>query len=396
MAHVLWWLLPAVIPALLLLGVVHFSDTRREPVPLVLTTFFLGGAFGGVAFYLQHLATKWTGLDVNAHVSGDAGALVFIFAFVAPIREAAKTAAMWPAFRSKHFDEPYDGVVYAAASALGFAVTENARMLMTHPHAAVWLARAALALPANVFFATTWGYALGRAKRRRDPGPIFPAAWTLATLAHGLYAHLVWGRGPGALVGTLPLLLAMGTLAFFAARDLRIRGDAQAASADGNRLEPVSIEPASGPPTLGRVRDALRREGRPIMVRWIVVGALVTVGAMMLGLAASIAFGHWAKVDFSLVDEHDVATTAPVALLGAGVLSAFPLSGYLIAKASQLPTLLEPALATALAIGLVLAVLGFAAPISLLFAFAFSPIAWVLACAGAWVGRPPEPSHGHG
>jgi hypothetical protein len=132
------------------------------------------------------------------------------------------------------------------------------------------------------------------------------------------------------------------------------------------------------------------------MVRWIVVGALVTVGAMMLGLAASIAFGHWAKVDFSLVDEHDVATTAPVALLGAGVLSAFPLSGYLIAKASQLPTLLEPALATALAIGLVLAVLGFTAPISLLFAFAFSPIAWVLACAGAWVGRPHEPSHSHG
>lgn len=387
MTQLLWWLLPATVPALLLLGVVYLSDTRREPVPLVLTTFFLGGTFAGGAFYLEHLATRWTGLDVRSHVSGNAGALVYIFAFVAPIQEAAKTAAMWPAFRSKYFDEPYDGVVYAAAAALGFAATENARMLHAHPHGAIWLARAAFALPAHIFFATAWGYALGRAKRQKQPGPIFPASWLLATIMHGLYRHLVYGRSASALLGTVPLLLAMGLLAFFAARDLRARGDVQPTS-DGNRLEPLSVDPISGPPSLGRVRDALRREGHPIMVRWIALGALVTIGAMILGLGLSIAFGHWAKVDFSIVDEHDVATTGPVALLGAGLLSAFPLSGYLIARASTLPTLLEPALASATAILIVLAVLGLTAPVSLLFALAFSPIAWGLACAGAWIGRP--------
>ncbi|HRH00242.1 MAG TPA: PrsW family glutamic-type intramembrane protease [Polyangiaceae bacterium] len=389
MLSILWWLVPAVVPALLLLGLVFFSDTRREPVPIVLTTFFLGGAFGGGALYLEYLATRWTGLDVRTHVAGNAGALVFIFAFVAPVREASKVAAMWPAFRSRHFDEPYDGVVYAAASALGFAVTQNARMLMVTPHEVVWLARAALALPANLFFATAWGYALGRAKRQKTPGPIFPASWLLATVAHGLYSHLVWGRGSGALAATLPLLLPMGALAFFAARDLRQRGDA--APSTDNRLEPVSLDPTSGPPSLGTVREALRRRGRPLVVGWIVLGALMTIGAMILGLVASVAFGHWAHVDFSIVDERDVSTTGPVALLGAGVLSAFPLSGYLLAKASALPSLLEPALASGLAIVLVLGVLGFAAPISLLFALTCSPIAWALACAGAWVGRPHAP-----
>jgi hypothetical protein len=44
--------------------------------------------------------------------------------------------------------------------------------------------------------------------------------------------------------------------------------------------------------------------------------------------------------------------------------------------------------ATALAIVAVLILLGFAAPIALVFALAFSPIAWGLACAGAWIGRP--------
>ena len=79
---------------------------------------------------------------------------------------------------------------------------------------------------------------------------------------------------------------------------------------------------------------------------------------MTAGLALSVAFGHWAHVDFSLVDEHDVTTTAPVALLGSGLLAAFPVSGYLIAKASNLPTLLEPALASGLAILLMLVLLG--------------------------------------
>src|SRR4051794_36276146 len=149
-------------------------------------------------------ASAWTGLDMQAQVAGNTGALVFLFGFAAPIREASKVAAMWPAFRSKYFDEPLDGLVYASAAALGFATIENALTLRDH-FGWIWIARVAIALPAHVFFACAWGYALGRAKRVKRPGPIFPFAWLVATGAHGLYAHLVFGRGPGALVGTLPL-----------------------------------------------------------------------------------------------------------------------------------------------------------------------------------------------
>src|SRR5690606_9297596 len=120
-----------------------------------------------------------------------------------------------------------------------------------------------------------------------------------------------------------------------------------------------------------------------VTFRWIFFGALVTIGTMTAGLAASIAFGHWANVDFSIVDEHDVSTTAPVALLGIGILLAFPVSGYLVARASNRPTLLEPAVGAALAIVVTLVLLGFAVEGALVFALAFSPIAWALACAGA-------------
>ena len=383
------WIGPSLVPALLLLAVIYFSDRRREPLWLVMLTFALGivGKLGTV--WLEHRAAAWTGLDMSSRVAGAAGSMLFLFGFAAPIREAAKVAAMWPAFRSKHFDEPMDGLVYSASAALGFALVESGYQLRIHAFGWIWVARALVALPAHVFFACAWGYALGRAKRNKTPGPIFPISWVAATAVHGLYIHLCYGRGGGALVGTVPLLLAMTIPAIFAVRDLRAREDAHDDSRTSNLLERVShLALVSAPPSLRTVREAMHREGQPITLRWIFVGVFVTVGAMTLGLAASIAFGHWAHVDFSIVDEHDVTTTAPVALLGSGVLLAFPVSGYLVARASNLPTMLEPAVGAALAIVLALALLGLAAPVALVFALAFSPIAWGLACAGAWVGRP--------
>lgn len=357
----------------------------------MLFVYVFGGAGKLVTALLEVRAATWIGLDVAAQVT-TAGSALFLFGVAAPIREAVKVAAMWLAFRSKHFDGPIDGLVYASAATLGFATIENALLLREHPTGWIWLARVALALPAHVFFACSWGYALGRAKYRKRPGALFPGVWLVATAAHGLYAHLVYGRGPGALVGTLPLLLAMGIPTIFAIRDLRARteqGGAERGSRTSVLLERVSsLYVVSGPPSLRSVREAMRREGHPITLRWILFGALVTVGVMTAGLGLSIAFGHWAHVDFSVVDEHDVSTTAPVALLGAGVLLAFPISGYLVARASNLPTLLEPALASGLAILFTLLLLGLAAPVALIFALAFSPVAWVLACAGAWVGRP--------
>lgn len=381
------WIGPSLVPALLLLAVIYLSDRQREPLWLVLLVFFLGGAGKGATAYLELRAAAWTGLEMNAQAAGSSGSMLFLFGFAAPIREASKVAVMWPAFRSKYFDEPLDGLVYASAAALGFATIENALTLREHSFGWIWIARTIIALPAHVFFACAWGYALGRAKRIKRPGALFPASWLVATVAHGLYAHLVYGRGPAALVGTIPLLLAMGVAAIFAIRDLRVRADRS--SRTSMLLERVSsFYVVSSPPSLRTVREAMRREGQPITFRWVIFGAIVTVGAMTVGLALSVAFGHWAHVDFSVVDEHDVSTTAPVALLGSGILLAFPVSGFLIARASSLPTMLEPALASGLAILFTLILLGLAAPVALVFAFAFSPIAWALACAGAWVGRP--------
>jgi RsiW-degrading membrane proteinase PrsW (M82 family) len=380
----MFWILFAFLPAALLMVLVWQSDKSREPPHVVIGTFVLamGLAFG--SFWLESRAAAWTGLDLRTDVAGNTGSLLFLFALVAPLRETCKVVACWPAFKSRHFDEPYDGVVYAAAAALGFAAIENAVMLRAHP-GGVWIARAVLALPAHLFFACAWGYALGRAKKR-DPGARFPALFMLATGMHGFYIHFVYARGAAFMVVVLPVLLAMGIVVWFAARDLRRRDELEGDQMD--RLSRVSMEIMTSPPSLRTMSAVLRRRDRPIALGWIAIGTMVTLGAMVCGVAGAVAFGRYAQVDFSVVDEENVSTVAPVALLGSGLLAAFPLSGFLIARASSLPTLIEPAMATALAIVLVLVLLGAAAPVALVFAAGLSPIAWGLACLGAWLGRP--------
>jgi RsiW-degrading membrane proteinase PrsW (M82 family) len=382
------WLLPAILPAVLFAFLVYRTDARREPPWLVILTFVLGSVAALVSLLVVGRAAGLTGLDVRVSAAGESGALVFLFFVVAPAQEAGKVAAAWPAFLSKHFDEPYDGVVYAASSALGFAAVENGFILHAHPTGGIWLARALLSLPAHVFFACFWGYALGRAKHSKARIPIFPAAFLASIVAHGLYAHFVYGRGPGALLAVTPMLAVMGVVVWLLARDLRLRGDRPSrlpSGSGGSRLSRLSI--VAQPPSLSAVRSALTRADQPVKVRWVFFGSLVTIGAMIVGLGAGVLMARLLKIDLSTVDEHDVGAAAPVLLLGIGLLASFPTSGWLIARAAGVRTLLEPALACVLALVITLAGLGFAAPFTVVFALALSPIAWVLACVGAWIGR---------
>jgi RsiW-degrading membrane proteinase PrsW (M82 family) len=380
------WLAVATLPALFCVGLVRRTDPRREPRWLVITTFVLGAVAAVAAHFITSRAAALTGLEMRVSVAGERGALVFLFFVFAPTREAGKVAAAWPAFLSRHFDEPYDGVVYAAASALGFSAIEGAFLLHNHPIGGIWIARALLALVANVFFACLWGYALGRAKHTKDRIPLFPAAFVASIAAHGLYAHFVFGRGPGALLAVTPLLAMMGLVAWVLGRDLRSRADRPSVyPISSSRLSRLTA--AAQPPSLSAVRSALSRADEPVKIRWIVFGAFITIGAMIVGLAAGVIAAHALHIDLSTVDDHDLGAASPVLLLGVGLLASFPTSGWLIARAAAVHTLLEPALATVLALLVTLVALGFAAPVTVVFGLALSPIAWMLSCFGAWVGR---------
>jgi RsiW-degrading membrane proteinase PrsW (M82 family) len=381
------WVVVAILPALLFLVLVRRTHSRNRPRSLMVATFALGGGAAFVARFITIRAAEVTGLDERVAAVGERGALVFLFLVVATTQEAGKAGAAWPAFLSKRFDDAFDGIVYSAAAALGFASVEAAVVLRANPHGVLWIARVLLALPAHVFFACLWGYALGRAKRSTERIPIFPAAFLGAVLGHGLYSHFVYGRGPGALFALPPMLAVMGAVAWLVARDMRSREGRSGRFSAGAR-RPFERPGPAMPVRMSAVRAALTTGlDEPVKIGWVLFGALVTIGAMIVGVGAGVLAARAMHIDLSLVDEHDAAAASPVLLLGIGLLSSFPASGWLIARAAGVHSLLEPALAAMLALVVAVVSLGVAAPFTVVFALALSPVAWLLACVGAWIGR---------
>jgi RsiW-degrading membrane proteinase PrsW (M82 family) len=100
----------------------------------------------------------------------------------------------------KEFDEPMDGIVYAAAVALGFASLENIGYLaiasLQDRLTTVFVLRALLSVPAHVLFSGMWGYALGMSrcaalKRDKKEDSLLWGV-ILAVFFHGIFNGLAY------------------------------------------------------------------------------------------------------------------------------------------------------------------------------------------------------------
>lgn len=354
------------------------SRGRGRRLALTAVTAALGAALFVPAWLLEARIAGWAGLDEHARSTSDVASLVYAFLVAAPLEQGFKVAAVFPAWRARALASSRDGALFGAAAALGFVSAHGLEIIAHAGASGLSITRALLAVPAHVFFGAAWGYALGReASARRFGGRVFNIVWLAATVFNGVYDHLVFGRGSAALLGVAPILLLMAAVALLAPRSL-----------DGGNTPARPRRLAIAPPTLGAVRAALWRTEQPVMFGWIGAGALVTIGVITAALAGAVVLGRRIGVDFAAVDRGDgsAAGAAPLVLLGVAALAAFPVAGYLVARASSSRSVLESAIAAALAIASGLVLLGLAAPVAVVFALAFAPVALGLACAGAWMG----------
>jgi len=336
------------------------------------TALFFGAVVALVAVTVERAVLAFTELSLDVKTSGAASALLASFLLVAPLEEAMKTLVVWPLYRMRRIDGPRLGLCYAVAAAAGFSAALGVSRLLTLPWTGVLGLRVLCAVPAQLFFAGVWGYTLGA--RRGQSGSWFALSWLGSVALHGLYIHIVWGRGPGFLVAVVPLLLFMALGAASVLREV---------SPERHTLAKLHLPE---PPRLSLVTEALNPRDQPLLLRWVVLGAFVNVGLMFALLVAAVAVGHRLGVDFSAADESDMTSAGPLALLGAALLTAFPIAGFLVARASSAIGVLEPALAAALALASIVAVLALVAPLGVLFALAVAPLAFGLACGGAWIG----------
>ncbi len=361
------------LPAPFALAVVwrRVSQVRQVSGRLVIGVFVAGALAGAVATLVTRLVLQWLGVSLTIEGSATTAALG-MFLLAAPLAEAAKVAVVWPLYLSGRVLGSRAGLLYGVAAGAGFALAAAPLGAASLELRALSVAMVLLAVPVQLFSSGLWGYWLGRG----PGGRWFGVAWLLAVVLHGTYVLLIASGSPKLVAAALPMTLTMGAAGALALRDLT--------GSDAPRSQLLRVLPE--PPSLRAMRQALGRRERPLLLHWIGIGGLVTLGLMLVNVAVAVWLGHRLGVDFTLAESAGSEAGGPLALLGSAVLLAFPLGGFLVARASGAESVLEPALGACIALVLLALTLAVSTPLGVLISVGLAPVAFLLACVGAWFG----------
>lgn len=147
----------ALAPGIALLTYFYLKDRYdQEPLHMIIKMFLLGILIVFPVMILQRGMLMWF---------GDHPAVQSLL-IAAGVEETLKWFVLYHLiYNHTEFDEPYDGIVYAAAISLGFATVENV-MYAWYSQAAFgpMLIRALLPVSGHAMFGVIMGYYFGRAK----------------------------------------------------------------------------------------------------------------------------------------------------------------------------------------------------------------------------------------
>lgn len=346
------------------------SRGPRLPRSALLRVSFAGLGLGLLVLFFE----RW-GLGLVASAAGDTVPLYLTLGLWGPLGEGTKLAALWPAFSRRELRGPLEAVTAAALVSSLFAMSRVVQQFLVQ-QVPTWtfLGAQVLSIPTQILISSPWAFVLGRSYLRSNPRSGFLPAWLASVVLHGVATYLLALSRPSGLLGVGVLLLGMLLLAFLA-RDSLKPGASRLILRRSPRAAPVVD-----------LRELLARKDAPVSLRWVFLGVLVNQGALLLSLVGAVLVGNYLGVGFPAVDATINPSLGPVLFLVIAALLAFPFSGFLIARASGVTTLLEPALASVLALVGLAVVMGVAAPLVLAIVIACAPVALALSCAGAWLG----------
>lgn len=199
----------AIAPGLAIMLYIYARDKYdREPIGLLLLCFIAGVLSAWPAVLLSSTAISM--LDQLLPIDSTPYNMLKAFAAVAFSEEFSKFFMMMlVAWRSKHFNEPFDGIVYAVMVSMGFATFEN--ILYTYEYGInTALVRMFTAVPAHATFAILMGYYIGKAKFMKVGAPFFLTMGVFwAVMFHGSYDYFLFEivNYPMAFVGAIVSLL---------------------------------------------------------------------------------------------------------------------------------------------------------------------------------------------
>ena len=150
--------------AVLLFYIFRKEKVQLEPTKWLLKAFGFGVLSTFLSFVFSVPACLLLGMEMDANTySSIFDALADAFLLAAIPEELAKLIMLWLLLRKNpHFDEKFDGIVYAVCIGMGFAGIENVMYLAGGIEDGSWIgigiSRALFSIPAHVLFAVLMGY----------------------------------------------------------------------------------------------------------------------------------------------------------------------------------------------------------------------------------------------
>lgn len=168
---------------------IYLKDKHeREPIGLLIRSFF----FGILSVFIT-LLISWP-LDILVPIEEHdlTEQAVHAFLLVALIEEFSKFIFVRGIlYNNKHFNEPFDGIVYSVMVSMGFATLENIVYAFNNGIGTA-VFRMFTAVPAHACFAILMGYYLGKAKFEHKKSFYAWHALGIAILFHGAYDYFLF------------------------------------------------------------------------------------------------------------------------------------------------------------------------------------------------------------
>jgi protease PrsW len=204
-------LILALAPVFIIAFYIYFRDKyEKEPWPILLLTLFAGVFIAlPVSFLEEFLSQAGKGFEGIFKSFWDS----FIVASFSEegFKLAILSLIIW---KSKEFNEKFDGIVYATFVSLGFAGIENVGYVIKSG-IGVGIIRAVTAVPAHAFFGITMGFFFAQAKfypmKRKK---YLYCAFLIPFFLHGIYDFILISELNILLIIFIPFIILMWIIGF--------------------------------------------------------------------------------------------------------------------------------------------------------------------------------------
>ncbi len=194
----------ALAPIVIILVYIYIRDKYdKEPLSLLFKSLLAGAIIVIPIVILESWLSGFIG-----NPSSYQAAAYNAFVVAAFSEESFKFLALYLLiWKSRHFDERFDGIVYAVFISLGFAAVENIMYVYNHG-LSTGILRAFTAVPAHAIFGVCMGFYFGLSKFSTENTSInLMKALFIPILLHGVYDFILMTGHPLLLFVFIPYLI---------------------------------------------------------------------------------------------------------------------------------------------------------------------------------------------